>query len=244
MTVRRLGEDNPDLRQAAVKSIRGRLLSEGRFEDTEAWIDPAPEEAERTAADRERPPGNRHHDPHWGALDAQGWNLRVAPIIAARDRVESARRDDADPADQARTLLALGDAWIAARGELSLPSLPWNLCGSDGHLSDLRRIDNAVTLGFGREAATTNLLRRDEAVPRCWKPIARAAEIAPAGSPAERRALLAILHTMRGISELSPFRTRVAFSRDWDRESQAVCARLQADHPDTAEAEAAHPSHL
>ena len=92
-------------------------------------------------------------------LNEAGWAERVEPLVALYQELESG-----PPASEvARIHLAIARHWAAQRGRLTLPSLEISAyANSEWEKQGLLRRENAVRLGFAREAVMEELDGRDE----------------------------------------------------------------------------------
>jgi hypothetical protein len=159
--------------------------------------------------------------------------------VAAASLEKLAAEAAAHPAD-AEALLRLADGWAAARGKLLFSPLENDetrkaLFASENENAGLRRRENGLALGFKAESINRALECRDEWL-HAFRWRLRAADAAPAGSPARARALWLALKVMPSLALVSPYMLTHAGETDFSGLSRTLCERLRRECPNSREA--------
>ena len=136
----------------------------------------------------------------------------------------------------------LADAWANARGQVVFAPLETDKTRADvftaytgAEYADVRRRENGLALGLPADAINHALSSRDEwqHAFRWWQ---KAADAAPAGSPARARALWSALRAMPSMALVSPYSFLRAGEADWSKASRQLYDRLRRECPDSREA--------
>ncbi len=165
------------------------------------------------------------------------------PEIAKDVQQILALRAGAVESDRAADWIALGDGWAAGRSVLSLmPFHEAEVFGEGDNGGEVKRIENAAALGFGKNAVPT--LEKMDALRMAFESWMKAADLALKGSSEQAHALFLCLEAMPRLGRATPWRAqRMADDPFYNRTASILYLRLLKDCPSSAEAStAARPS--
>jgi len=212
-----LDSPQPGLAAVARAILGGRAIAAGDFELAATMIAPQAEPRDEQAT-------------AWllgaeASLTPEKWNELAGPIAQLQLAISKSR----NPAERARKQLELARLWLAARGQLTLPSnemlFPAN---DDRHLANIRRRQNAATLGLDDSLAVLELDRRDEA----WHALHAALAAADAHPDAEIEALTLANECLFRMAELSIYQGRRAVENHHSALSKSLVTRIRAQGGD------------